>query len=76
MIKATPAQDKLFRISVENFVKAKSRHHQMVADFTESVLARNKPEDLPDLTLRTRIMNFIWNHNYNCRCREIREGCN
>lgn len=76
MVKVTPAQNELFRICVENFVKVKPRHYNLIADFTESVLSKNRPDDLPGLTLRVRIMNFIWNHNCNCKCNGFREGCN
>ena len=72
----TPAIDELFALHVKNFIEAKPSHLRVMADsILQSIPAlerwsrgRNLPHSLP---LRVRIMDWIWNHNRDCKCPDI-----
>ena len=69
----TPAMDELFVLHVKNFMEAKPSHLRIMADNFLLALptierwsrGRNLPDDL---SLRARVMGWIWNHNCICKC--------
>lgn len=70
----TPAMDELFRISVAHFLEDKPSHRQVLigcrlslagVDIDKWVQGQDLPADMPR---RVHIMDWIWNHNCNCRC--------
>lgn len=75
MAKTTIDQDNLFRVSVENFVRAKPRHRYLLAKFTDEMVMKWGADKLPGLTLRARVLNFIWNHPCFCKCLDIEAEC-
>ena len=73
----TAEQDKLFLISIKNFVNEKLEHRswliklmtdrmpEIPADIDSWVAGRN----FPQIQIRLRITGAIWNHNCNCKCK-------
>jgi len=73
MLEANSKQRELFKVFVKNFIDAKLSHKQMLGDyFEESLLTVGQwatgelvPNTPPS---RIHIMDYIWNHDWNCRC--------
>lgn len=69
----TPQQDDLFYLVVSNFLNKAASHHRVLADSRFSVTSIDmdkwvEKKDLPKISERTDIMDFIWNHYCNCKC--------
>ncbi len=73
-IAPTSQQNKLFQLTIRNFVNDKSSHRQVLADSYLSPAFADidkwvQDKELPDeLPRRVHIMDFIWNHYCTCNC--------
>jgi len=73
IIVPTSAQDELFRMAVRNFVNSAPNHRKVLASsrFSPTIVDIDNwidGKDLPELTMRSWMMDFIWNHYCNCTC--------
>jgi len=74
-IRPTLAMDDLFVLHVNNFVNTKPSHQRVMADAFLLALPTidrwSRGRNLPnDLSLRGRVMGWIWNHNCICKCED------
>ena len=72
-ITPTLQQDELFHMIIRNFVNTALSHRQVLADSWLSLSFADvdkwvRGEDLPELSKRPRILDFIWTHYSNCKC--------
>lgn len=69
----TPQQDELFQLTISSFIKMAPSHRQILVDSRFSVALADinkwqKKEDLPELSKRSHLMDFIWTHYCDCKC--------
>ena len=68
----TQAMDDLFVLHVKNFLEAKQSHLKVLAKEVEASLPMiekwSRGKYLPPLAVRPAIMDWIWNHNCDCKC--------
>ena len=69
----TPQQDNSFSLTISDFLNRAPNHRQVLADSRFSVAPGDidgwvEKKDLPELSKRVNIMDFIWNHYCNCKC--------
>lgn len=69
----TPQQDDLFQSIISNFINMAPSHRQVLVQSRFGMNLADidkwqKKEDLPDLSRRSRIMDFIWIHYCDCKC--------
>lgn len=72
-VQPTREQDELFILHVKNFLEARPSHQRVLADAfllaLPTVERWSRGRNLPDsLSLRVRVMGWIWNHNCKCEC--------
>lgn len=70
----TPKQEELFLVSIRNFLAKSDKHPLLLANshlnipvesFNDWINAKN----LPEVAIRTRVIDFIWTHNCSCTCK-------
>lgn len=74
--KMTP-QDELFLLHVKNFVNDRSDHRQWLnmwlsmrlPDIWSNIDSWLEGKNFPELTVQSRIMDAIWTHYCDCRCK-------
>lgn len=72
-----PPQDKLFLLHIKNFVNDLPGHRQWLNKWLADRMPSIPPsidswmsgENFPELTVQSRIMDAIWTHYCDCRCK-------